>query len=462
MRFTMGTANANNKGFIVVLCCLVLVAFGLVLQMQEERTLRQAMTTTTAAVPTLRAGTASIDGEETPMFEEVWDEAINVTEEKERCARYGFQYDGRSTRRRVFLGSLLADDTWHPLQAVAAEGYGIYDTVSYIESNSTQSRYPRKLRFTEGSEALTRLKGLFGPLTKVFVDTVMMDRVEGGGLTYEDVQREYILYRWKLSGMQPEDIGIIADTDETFTRDFLRAVQICDVPQFRPGQDCSSSRIMAAAMVFESSPDCITKERLWYHPDMSIGECILHVGDEKIHKPVPKYVDWEKNGVGDRFDWDILQQRATAKEPFPLLHTPDIRMAKGGSTQYRLKGTEAKQEAQKTGQPVGYTGYHFHNFFDNATTLRNKMSTYGHPDSKAWNRTLGDLHGDVLLGINCVMGRNDTGRHDSVTEHVVGGLSAIVGPIPVFFQNETYRRERHEQYRKIVEEDEAKYGRPDN
>jgi len=39
--------------------------------------------------------------------------------------------------------------------------------------------------------------------------------------------------------MKVDDIEIIGDSDEFFTRDFLLAAQTCDVPQFRPGQTCN-------------------------------------------------------------------------------------------------------------------------------------------------------------------------------------------------------------------------------
>ena len=69
------------------------------------------------------------------------------------------------------MGGLLEDDTWDPLEAIAAEAYAIYHSFAFVESNTTQSYFPRKLRFVPGSENLARLQGgMFGPDTIVTVD----------------------------------------------------------------------------------------------------------------------------------------------------------------------------------------------------------------------------------------------------------------------------------------------------
>ena len=67
----------------------------------------------------------------------VFDEDVNVTVEKERCGRYHLPYTGRSERRRIFYGSLIADDSWHAVLFTALEGYGIYHSAAFVESNRT-------------------------------------------------------------------------------------------------------------------------------------------------------------------------------------------------------------------------------------------------------------------------------------------------------------------------------------
>ena len=101
----------------------------------------------------------------------VFDEALNVTAEGERCGRYNLPYTGRTERRRIFYGSLIADDSWHAVLFTALEGYGVYHSAAFVESNRTQMNIPRRLRFPEGSDNLRLLQsGIFGPSTNVTVD----------------------------------------------------------------------------------------------------------------------------------------------------------------------------------------------------------------------------------------------------------------------------------------------------
>ena len=52
------------------------------------------------------------------------------------------------------------------------------------------------------------------------------------------------MYCWSINGMIEDDVGIIGDADKVFTRNFLRAIQIWDVPELRIGKivwNCKSS-----------------------------------------------------------------------------------------------------------------------------------------------------------------------------------------------------------------------------
>lgn len=78
-------------------------------------------------------------------------------------------------------------------------------------------------------------------------------------------------------------MGIIADADEVFTRDFLKALQICNIPQFEHGQSCDAPKLLGSTLVFESSPECIatgdhvaTKIRRWHHPGEWDRVCEKH------------------------------------------------------------------------------------------------------------------------------------------------------------------------------------------
>jgi len=200
------------------------------------------------------------------------DEDINIETEKKRCASYNWELPDYSTtkplkRRRIFYGALIADDSKEVLQAVSTEAYNIFHTVSLIESNATHNLTPRKWRFFGSDSAYQRLnmiQQLYGPNTKVSVDyyspTLQKGSIDPMYLDY--FQREGHTYRWKMNGMESNDIAIIGDLDETYTRDFLRSLQICNVPYLRPEeQDCKSPKIIGATLVFESSPECAWKGR---------------------------------------------------------------------------------------------------------------------------------------------------------------------------------------------------------
>jgi Glycosyltransferase family 17 len=198
---------------------------------------------------------------------DIWDADVDIHTEKERCDKYNLQYNNRTTRRRIFWGSLVADDSWHVLSIAAMEAYGIFDTVALVESNTTQMLYPRTIRFGPDSERLRILRQpvFWGPHTRVSVDYYYDDPTTKGEsrpteLWRENLQRDMILERWKHNGMKDDDIGYLSDLDEVATRDFLRALQICDVPQFRPGQDCKKAKVIASTIVFEGSPICASRK----------------------------------------------------------------------------------------------------------------------------------------------------------------------------------------------------------
>jgi hypothetical protein len=211
----------------------------------------------------------------TPLQRELLNDAdINIEVEKKRCASYNFGFPSNATlplkRRRLFYGAMISGDSAEVLKATSTEQYNIYHTVSLIESNSTHNLSPKKWRFF-GSENATKelhwLYQLYGPNTKVSMDYYVTSLSSVNDPMYLDYyQREGIAFRWKLNGMRPDDIAIVGDLDETYSRDFLRALQICDVPQFRPGQTCRGPKVIASTLMFESSPECAWKERRWYHP----------------------------------------------------------------------------------------------------------------------------------------------------------------------------------------------------
>ena len=109
--------------------------------------------------------------------------------------------------------------------------YGIFHTVSFIESNVTHNLSPRKMRFYSSEDAddsssgtseqlqnLYKLYQMYGPTTKVSVDYYSSHMKGGHDLLRDFIQREGNSFRWKMNGMGVEDVAIVSDTDETFTR----------------------------------------------------------------------------------------------------------------------------------------------------------------------------------------------------------------------------------------------------
>ena len=375
---------------------------------------------------------------------------IDTLAEEERCARFGFKYTGRKTRRRIFYGSNIADDSWHPIAAHAAEAYGLYHTVALVESNVTHMRTKRTMRFHPPEAIQARaIKGIWGPTTHVFMDYYhdvgahIDRRGDSYGLIQEDLQRDLVLGRWIAQGMTTEDIGIIGDVDEFFTRDFLLAASSCDIPQFRPGQDCKRPKIAGSTLVFESAPDCITKGRRWYHPDMISGECLHGIGDSAKHPKAERVMDvgfrirgYLRSGDDDK----LLPENTTM---FPLYKPSDTRMG-GGGDMVQGKGGE-------------HTAFHLHNFFNSIALLRKKYRTYSH-GYKGEERLipLGKFHEDIELTVRCITGRNDDHLNLRRDER---GFKAIAGfSQPLAFKNERYQRARFDEIKDEILQDEEKYG----
>ncbi|KAL7425495.1 hypothetical protein ACHAXM_000041, partial [Skeletonema potamos] len=291
---------------------------------------------------------------------------------------------------------------------------------------------------------------LYGPKTKVSVDfyAPSLNKGEEHDAMYLDYyQREGHTLRWKFNGMKPNDVAVIGDLDETYSRDFLRALQVCDVPQFRPGQNCKSPKLFASTVVFESSPECVWKGRRWFHPDAMIGECVDHIGDTKLHPPT-KRDRWDSHGTrldgyGHEEDYSEYDAEVLAdlnmKGQGPLWLPHEFRVEEGG------------EQISKNDEWYSPTAYHFHNFFMSVEEIRFKYSTYGHADSRALELPLRDIHdaGDLLLAVTCAEGNH--------TEKAERSFDSIPGTAkPIYYLNEEARRARHKLWQDIVSKDEEK------
>ena len=369
------------------------------------------------------------------------DDDIDIEREKERCARYDFKIANEThpIRRRLFLGSLLADDSMEVLRATGTEVYNIFHTVSFVESNTTQSLTPRKWKYYDPSDPpddLIALHRLFGPRTRVSVDyyvTALKKTFGSLSLGVEYVQREGSTHRWAFNGMRGDDVGIISDTDEVFTQDFLRAMQICDVPEFRPNQDCLTPKVIASTMVFESSPDCVTKDRRWHHPDAILGECVDQVGDSLLHPPGKReYKErhgMRLNGYGRNGDYSkYVAGGMGSNNSYPLWYASDFRNQVGG-----------RMHSMKDRSP---TGYHFHNFFNSANDIRVKYHTYGHASHDAMDKPIWELQDDIKLAVDCAHGdRNKSLKFDI-------SLGSV---LPIYYSDDNVMMKRHRLWHSIVE-----------
>jgi hypothetical protein len=393
-----------------------------------------------------------------PLFQKQYN-IIDAGDPEERCKRYYFKYQKGQRRRRIFFGAMVADEEFDVIRMHAAEVYGLYHYVALVESNATHSAtHTRPLRFsgvdTEGNNLI--YSGIFGPRTTVHLDLYLNDAFGAKEINREEIQREEILKRWKKAGMREDDVGLMADMDETFTRDFLLAIQTCDIKVFRPGQNCHTPRVLPISLVFESSPECISKA-MWFHPDVIIGECIEGIGDP-TGRPKPERLflgihgerkpEWGANSEKD-YPAEVI-----AKGRYPLANGADFR------TGVRNHGVQRMQHEKPYPFETFYvTAYHFHNFFPNRETLRHKYLTYAHPYGGVVRKRLSEIHKDDLdMMVRCVHNLPNSANPDFKGRHE-GGYADYEGSKPIFFANAAYRKARHELVKRMVEEDEKIMGK---
>lgn len=407
------------------------------------------------------------------------DDEIDPVVEQKRCARYGFHFqpEKRNTRRKIFFGSLIADDSWHVIAIAAHEYFGLFDTVAFVESNTTQSMLPRSLRFENGSlrKRLLSSSLLWGATVRTHVDyfdDLPDSTLRNKALLRENMQRNKILERWKENGMTDNDIGFLADVDEVATKDFLRALQICsDIPQFEEHAQCREAKISTVMLSMEGSPRCIQIPRRVLHPDVILGECIHQIGDPHKHPPVPRV---SKHSVDMRIpNWTTWRPPGSTDPDIggPLWDATDFRMEKKGRTE--VVGSTPNLPH------LLHTGYHFHNFFDSLEILRRKYKTYGHPKPDAMKLPLSAIQkNDLGFMADCLSGRRISGTKwrlargnpKKSTGTIAVGLGgaplnseeATYG-VPVAFQmTPSYANLRHAELQEELRLDETTYGYAQN
>lgn len=386
---------------------------------------------------------------------------VDEADPAERCRRYKGTYKSPGRNRRIFYGALAASEPWELLEIVAAETYGVFAGMVWVESNRTQNFTPRSFLRLDQVETLQQLFGVEYVAVVAHVNEDSSDVLEraavtgrGGAvvdtifLAREHSQRNDIVHAWKQQGMTGDDVGLLVDMDETFTRDFLRAVQQCDgiAALDYAVHHCNHKhvKLVAVTTTFETTPECITADRQGFHPDMIIGACIEGIGDSDVHPSAPREVGTflrQPGFGGGDCDWSKASRVKDGK--FPLWDMSDFRRTCGGG---RLAlDTDSYPDLAE------YTAYHFHNFFADFNATRFKMKTYGHPNQHAMTRSLEHLSNDLKLMYRCVKDVADADNQK--WRRVKGGFDAVKPFMPIYFQDEDYRRRRHAYVQQMVDLD---------
>jgi len=140
---------------------------------------------------------------------------------------------------------------------------------------------------------------------------------------------------------------------------------------------------------------------------------------------------------------------------WPLFNLADMRNAVGSQ---KLYGGE------------DYACYHFHNWFDSLKSLRRKYRTYGHADVNVYKKPLSEIEGDVDIMVRCARNITNEAADEKAKNlieekgvylefrNLIEEKYAYLGVKPIFFQNKTYKSERHTLLLKLIKEDEERYG----
>lgn len=438
---------------------------------------------------------------------------VDAADPVERCARYGgtpSSHNSSSSSKRIFYGALIATEPWELLEIVAAEAYGIYSGIILVEGNRTQNGTPRPFRLDPPSMSveIATLFGIADPSAVQirrfvdeadFVGTNGVNHNEGKGenhfLDREHRQRDEVLRGWQELGMQRNDIGFLADLDETLTRDFFRAIQTCQgvAPALDDDDDdnaehhaCRHDRVkvMVKTRIFEGSPECVTQDREGWHPEVMLGQCIEGIADATRHPPAPRAPGTVFRGLGFGAtcnDWD--GEASIPDRRYPSWNACDFRRTCGG-TQVSLLPTassamstmdtaaaQLRREQQQlqfqsstssnltaSSPPLAaerydrFTAFHFHNFFAELNSTRFKYGTYGHALRNAGTLPIQDLAMDLQLMVSCV--KNEPDVPNAAFRRVPGGLANTSLFWPIYFYDSDYRQRRQDYVRQMVEADE--------
>jgi len=210
-------------------------------------------------------------------------------------------------------------------------------------------------------------------------------------------------------------------------------------------------KVFASSFIYESSLDCVNRERRWHHPDAVLGECVELIGDSGLH-PLARR-DWTNNGNvtshGQRLPgWGLHRNYSFFnKNEYPLWSAEDIRTEMGGMAQI--------SKNDKFRSP---TGYHFHNFFQTSEEIHYKYYTYSHSVTAAMETPIWELSADMELGVRCAKGVRTMGWHSSAKWTSVSFNSTLGSSQPMRYQEMKVLDKRHTVWKNIVAEEEERFG----
>ena len=344
------------------------------------------------------------------LYKEEQNRIDNTITDEKRCKQFGVEplknaegtpYYDYAKKRKIFLGSMLADESKELLLIHAIEVYNKYDNIAFVESNTTHNNKNRTLHYNPGSTNFLQItKGeLFGDSNRTTVTieyynselnprSSVKNHPHLEGMNREVEQRNLILGIWMKQGMERWDVGIMSDIDEIVSREFLNALRVCDFPVLRyygpefekvKRSTCQTPKMILSTIQYESSPKCIKKDR-WFHPDILVGNCLLGIGDNSGRvSPTRNYNNEYGQRTSDygKHDYKQYPKDVIENNRYPLWDGRDIRTVNGNSngltsyTEEYIKNQGYGRQGENTAAAYG-TAYHLHNWFNDLEVLRNK------------------------------------------------------------------------------------------
>jgi hypothetical protein len=247
---------------------------------------------------------------------------------------------------------------------------------------------------------------------------------------------------WKEAGMTPEDVGVVADIDEVFSRDFLRAVQTCDFPELNPGQSCQKPKICPSTHRHSKGRRIVSRRK----NGSTRTSSVVNVWKVLVTPQNVSFLCATSNGDMEsatcRTDDTIstnFPEHVHKSGRYPLLNGNDIRNIHGDrGMPYTFINTPGHGDTAAYG-----VAYHFHNWFTDSQVLRHKYMTYSHADSDVMTKTLSEAGEDLDILVRCSKGLNNTANPSDWSETYYDQRWNVTGPRPIFFLNRTYTEERH-------------------